>query len=545
MLRLVFSLLLLPFRLLWAVVRFLIRLPFPRKVPDYVELRLEGTLRWRDLNRRRWALGRKVTGPTVQAIDRAVDDLLREPKVRGVVLRVHEFKASHPRQVALRASLQRLREGGKEVVLYWKQAGNHDFGLAPAVTRILLAPGGPVHLIGYAASLTALRGALDKLGVQPEFFRKGRWKTAPERFTETEITEEQRELVESVLDHHHQSLIEDVASRRGGDQGWARQVIDGGPYTSRRALEAGLVDGLAYPDELDDVLGKIGTLKGLRKSRKWWMTWPKVTREPKVAVVPISGLIKPGHSFRWPNGTQMAGDESVARALDDVRKDKSVRAVIVSIDSRGGAAPASELMWRAIRRCAAEKPTVAFVESVAASGGYFAAAGASHIVAAPGALVGSIGVFSGRFDTRPLLRRLGIHQEVVLRGAHAGLLEPSHVLTDGEKATIQAEIEEIYEEFVERVAEGRGRSKDEIRAHAEGRVFVAAEAPAALVDRIGDFTDALGWVCERSGIDPKRAKVFVHEKVGVKPRLGEVLTLGRSVAAGLPLLLWADDVEVR
>lgn len=553
MLRTLLSLLLVPFLLLWAALRLLVRLPFPRRVPDFVELKLTGTLRWRDLHRRRWPLGRRRSGPTVEGLEKAVDEILREPKVAGVILKFEEFHASHPRQLALRQALEKLRASGRHVVLYWKAAGNRDFGLVPAASRVILAPGGPVHLLGHAVALTALRDALDKAGIVPEFFRKGRWKTAPERFTHREITPEGRELVERVLDHHHRHLIADVAARRGGDEAWAASVIDGGPYTSRRALDAGLVDELAYPDELPKRLGaligkeeaKVRPLAALRKSRRWRIKWPRLRRRPRVAVVPIEGLIKPGHSFRWPNGTKMAGDESVAKALDDVRKDRRVKAVIVQIDSRGGAAPASELMWRAVRRCAEEKPTVAWVESVAASGGYFAAAGATRIVAAPGALVGSIGVFSGRFDARALLDRLGIHQEVVARGAHAGILEPAHTLTDDERAVLAAEVDAIYDEFVDRVGEGRRRPADEIRAHAEGRVFVAAEAPPALVDEIGDFRRALAWACAEAGIDPAKAEVAAHEKVGLKLDLGELFALGQAALAGMPLLLWTDEVRVR
>jgi protease-4 len=241
----------------------------------------------------------------------------------------------------------------------------------------------------------------------------------------------------------------------------------------------------------------------------------------------------------------MAGDESITKALDDVRKDANVKAVIFSIDSRGGAASASDLIWRAARRCAAEKPTVAWVESVAASGGYFAAAGAQKIIAAPGALVGSIGVFSGRFDPRPLLDRLGIRQEVILRGAHAGLLEAAHSLTDSDRAVLAAEIDAIYEEFVERVAEGRGRTTDEIRALAEGRVYLGAEAPAALVDEVGDFRTAIAWACREAGIDPEVADIAAHEKTGVRPDLKELFQLGQQAVAGMPLLLWADPIDPR
>ena len=550
--RTLLDLLLTPFRLLAAIVRFVVLAIQAPELPEIVELHLKGTLRWRDLRRRRWALGRRKSGPTVRGIEKLLREIAGEPRVRGVLVRIENLQASRSRLVALRDALVEFRSSGKEVVLYWKHADNRDFALVPAATRILLTPGGAVHLVGYAAAITVLRDALDKAGLQPDFVRKGRYKTAPEQFTGRAVSPEQRDLVERILDHAYGDLVRDVSARRGGDEHWARAAIDGGPYTSRRALAAGLVDQMAYPDELAAGLApaggakvRIGSPKDFHARDRWRMRWPHLAGRPRVAVVPLAGLIKPGKSFRWPGGREMAGDESVTRALDEVRKDRRVQAVIFAIDSRGGAASASELIWHAARRCAEEKPTVAWVESVAASGGYFAAAGARHVVAAPRALVGSIGVFSGRFDPRPLLDRLGVRQEVILRGAHAGLFEAAHSLTESDRAVLAAEVDAIYDEFVERVAEGRGRTPDEIRALAEGRVYLGSEAPAALVDEVGDFRTALGWACREAGIAQEEAEVSAHERAGVRPDLKELFQLAERAMAGLPLLLWTDPVEPR
>lgn len=544
--RALIDLLLTPFRLAAALARALLRILLRPKVGAWLELRLEGRLRWRDLHRRRWALGRRRAGPVLRDLARRLDEAAPDPAIRGVVVRVGKLQATRAQLLALREALVRLRAAGKEVVLYWKHADNRHFALVPAASRVLLAPGGPVHLIGYAATVTVLRDALDKAGVLPEFVRKGRWKVAPERFTERQVTEEHRDLVERILDRAYANLVADVAARRGGDEAWARAVIDGGPYTSRRALAAGIVDALVYPDELAKAVAgageKLTPLERLDARTVWRMRWPRLAARKRIAVIPLSGLIKPGKSFRWPGGSEMAGDESIVQALDQARRDRTVAAVIFSIDSRGGAANASELIWRAARRCAAEKPTVAWVESVAASGGYFAAAGAGRIVAAPGALVGSIGVFAGRFDARALLDRLGVVQEVIRRGARSGLLEPAHSLDEGDRAVLAAEVENIYEEFIERVAEGRGRTPGEIRAHAEGRVFLGADAPAALVDQVGDFRDALAWACAQTALDPATVEVAAVEHAGVRPDLGELFSLGRAAIAGMPLLLWTGPV---
>lgn len=550
-LRLLGGVLITPLRLLVAVLRFLVRLPFPRRVPPWVELELEGTLKWRKARRRRFSFGRRH-GPSIEGVARLFDEVIREPAVRGVVLKLDELTGSPARLDALRAEIVRLRCAGKEAVAYTRGAGNGEYVLLSAASRIVLAPGAPLQLLGFAATTTSLKDALLKVGIAPEFFRKGQHKTAPERFTERESSPEARLVIDSVLDHHHARLVAAVAARKGGDEAAARELIDRGPYTARGARQAGLVDDLAYPDQLARlVVGgpekepRLGSPASLRRSRRWRMRWPRLRARPLVALVPIEGLIKGGKSVRWPGGNTLAGSDSVTESLDEVRRDRRVKAVVVSIDSRGGAAPASELMWRAVLRCAEEKPTVAYVDEVAASGGYFAAAGARRIVAAPSALVGSIGVFAGRFDARELLGRLGIRQEVFLRGAHAGILAPAHALSEEERAHLLREIEETYEEFVERVAEGRRRRPEDIREVAEGRVFVAAQAPAVLVDEVGGLPAALAWAAKEIGAAPGELELRISEHAGMRPDLRALLSFAAELSTPSPLLLWPEKIDLR
>lgn len=501
-----------------GILRFLILLPFRRRIPPFAELRLEGVLQWREPRARpfRDRLGRRPT--SVEGVEGLLDALAREPKIRGVVVTVRQLQGSLPRMEAVAASLQRFRGRGKEVVLYWKEATSADFTLVPAADRVLLAPGGTVLLLGYAATVTGLRSALDRLGILPDFLRIGPYKTAPELFTEEEPSEIQRKFVESALDARYRRLVRAVAARRRGDEGWARSVIDRGPFTSARAVDAGLVDALVFPDELADFLSagadassdaRILPAETVAASRRWTFRPPVVRPRPRIVVVPISGIIKQGKSLHLPSGPSFAGEETVVGQLERLRRDRSVGGVVVYADSRGGAAPASELIWRAVRRCAEAKPTAAYVERVAASGGYFAIAGARRIFAAPGSWVGSIGVFTGRFDLQRLLRRLGIHQEAILRGAHAGLLAPFRALDPREREAMEAEIAQVYDDFVGRVSEGRARSKEEILALGEGRVFLAEDAPEALVDQVADLPAAIGWTAKEAGVDPARARVEV------------------------------------
>lgn len=506
--------------LLWGVLRFLFLLPFRRRVPSHAELKLEGPLLWQQPPHPgvggRW----RREPPSIEGIRNTLRQLAKEEALRGVVVSPHGLRASHARMQALAEELRRFRESGKEVVLYLREATARELVLAPAANQVLLAPGGTVMLLGEAAVLTGLRGLLDRLGVLPEFLRIGDYKTAPELFTREAPSEIQRDFTERVLDARYERLLDIVGARRNGDREWARRTVDGGPYTSGRALEAGLVDALVYPIDLPEHLGKDGERKSrilpaehVLRSRKWRYRPPRAG-SARIVVIPISGIIRTGRSLQLPSGPRFAGEETVVGQVEAARRDPRVRGVVVYSDSRGGMASASDRIWHAVARLAKEKPTAAYVESVAASGGYLAIAGAGRIFAAKGSLVGSIGVFSGRFSLGEFLGRLGIHREVLRRGENAGLLTSSRALEESERRVLQAEIDQIYEEFVDRVARGRSRLKEELGAYGEGRVYLAEEAPEALVDEIGDFRAALGWVVSQAKLPPGSFRVQVARDRG-------------------------------
>lgn len=491
---------------LLGILRFLFLLPFQRRVPLYAELRLEGPLLWQSPPRRPLAARWRRGPASVEGVRRTLGFLATEPKLRGVVIAAVGLRGGQARMEALAEELRRFRKAGKEVILYLREAGASELVLASAADRVLLAPGGTIALVGEAALLTNARGFLDRLGILPEFVRIGDYKTAPELFTDAEPSPVQREVTEHLLEARYQRLL-DVVAKRAGDREKARRIVDGGPYTSGRALDAGLVDELIYPASLAEHLReRAGVGEGVPAllsaeevlhSRRWRAPRPRLARH-RILVVPLVGILRTGKSVQLPMGPRFAGEDTVVAQLEAARKDPRVRGVVVVSDCRGGMASASDRVWYAVSRLAKEKPTAAYAESVAASGGYLAIAGAGRIFAARGAIVGSIGVFSGRFGIGDFLRRLGLHLELHTRGENAGLLAPYEPLGDEGRRILQAEIDQIYEEFIDRVARGRGRSPEEIRAHGEGRVFLAEEAPEALVDEIGDFRAATAWVAEQA-----------------------------------------------
>lgn len=547
-----------PFALLFllgvllGILRFLLLLPFRRRVPLYAELRLEGPILWQVPPRGAFGLSWRRGPDSVEGVRRTLAYLATEPHLRGVVVSTRGLRGSLVRLQALADELHRFRASGKEVILYLREGGAPDLVLAAAADQVWLAPGGTLTLVGEAAVLSTARGLLDRLGIVPEFVRIGEHKTAPELFTHAEPSAVQREVAARLVEARYERVVGIVAGRVG-DRVRAREVLDGGPYTSGRALEAGLVDALVYPDALAEALrARVGegakgpallTAEEVLQSRRWRAPRPRLARH-RILVVPIVGILRTGRSVSLPTGPRFVGEETVLAQIEAARRDPRVRGVVVVSDCRGGMASASDRVWHAVMRLAQEKPTAAYTESVAASGGYLAIAGAGRIFAAPGAIVGSIGVFAGRFAIGALLRRLGLHLEVERRGENAGLLTAFDPLRAPEREVLKAEIRQVYEEFVDRVARGRKREPEEIRALGEGRVFLAEEAPDALVDEIGDLRAAIAWVVATARLPAGSWEVRMARDRAAKP-------------SGLPSLLaevaripmrtywsWAADLPV-
>ena len=309
-------------------------------------------------------------------------------------------------------------------------------------------------------------------------------------------------------------------------------------------MVAGLADGVCYGDELATRLATEGQKKarlapwaGYRATRREPIDWkPVLRRQRLVAVVPVRGLITEGESRILATGGRVAGARSVAESLEVAREEPSVKAVVLHVDSRGGSPLASDLIWREVRRTAEKKPVVAFLDSVAASGGYYVAAGASRIVASPAVLTGSIGVIAALFDVSGLLEKVGVTREILARGENAALGTPSRAPTEGERAAMDRDLDEIYADFIARVAEGRGMDEAEVARRAEGRVYTGIRAEkVGLVDELGGFEDAVARALELAGIAPEvHTGLVVLETAGpaLLPRLIRRMGLGRWPPAG-------------
>lgn len=461
-------------------------------------------------------LGRKVPfwvrrkePVSLQALRDLVKEASADARVKGILVRLEAFGNGSARATSLREVLLAARAGGKTVVVHMPHGGGTlAYYIASAADRVLLGPESEVDLTGFAVEASYLRGALDRVGVEPEVLARGRYKTAGEFLEQKSMSEAQREQIGALLDVAHDALIDALSAGRKVDRARAERWVDEAPWSARAALEAGLVDAVVYDDEVPRTLdasreeGAPLTPAGRYLARRS-VRWAPLIRAPYVAVVDIVGPI----ATEAPTTlVPMALEEPVCRALRAVREDRRAQGLLLHVSSRGGSALASDRMLREIKRVAEKKPVVAYLGDVAASGGYMVAVGAHAIVAQPTTVTGSIGVIAARFVLQPLLRRLGVATEVVKRGRRADMMSAVRPLSPDERAHFERHLDEIYDGFVAAVATGRNKSPADIEPLAGGRVHSGRDAHShGLIDRLGGFDVAMEELKRRIG--PKAERI--------------------------------------
>lgn len=543
------------FKLLWTLLWLPVRLLGRGSRPEYVRFRLTGDPPYRRLVRRDLRFWKKTDPaaiPSLEVLRRSLRRVTSDPVVRGVIFEVDGLEVSPAKRQALVELFAFVRQQGKEIIGYGVSISNSEYELLCATDRILLPAAGRVELTGFSAELSAIGEGLSRLGVTAHFIRRGDYKTAPELFTRADTSPIQQQTVGALLDERYAALVQAIASGRKLSDADARARIDAGPYSARKALAQGLVDGLCSEPDLANLLApkdrkaeseterpeaRIGTFAAWESAQVWpEVNWRRLRRPVPVGVVAINGMIAEGKGGTMPAGPVIAGSITVLKALDAARENPRVPAVVLYVSSPGGSAPASEMILEGVRRLSEKKPVVAYFDRVAASGGYMAVCGAKEIWAGTGAIAGSIGVFAGKFDLSGLFARLGIHRTLIARGENAGLLTSSRGFTPHERSSLEASIDETYDAFLDIVANARGRTKEEIHARGEGRVFSAARAAEeGLVDHVGGFEEA----CRRAMIlagktPPERLEVVVFGARAARPTLLSLLTsLSRTTVYNL------------
>lgn len=468
----------------------------------------------------RWS-GGLSDGDWVQLV-RWSEALQRDDDVAGVLLVLDGWSGSTGDVQELRRTVAALEAAGKPVWCFYDDAAGAAAYLCTAADRTLVTPGGGARLTGIRTRLTFFRRLLDRLGVQAQIVRVGAYKSAPESFTEEAPSPEHEEALGAYLDDVYGSLTADLAADLGlpGAED-AAALIDGGPFTPTELTATGLAHEVAYIDEAKArfeaaVDASVEPIRlGDPPPGEPWSAWG---RRPGVAVVRIDGSLVDGKTLTFPPlGLRMIGDRTVVETLDRLRTDDRAAAVVLRIASGGGSAVASDNMWRAVMRLREQKPVVAAIGPIGASGGYYVAAAAHEIFVLPATLTGSIGIFYGKADLGALLLGLGVNAYEEGRGARATMESWFRPYTEDELTVLEEKVDFYYGRFLDCVVEGRaGRlTREQVDAAGQGRVWSGRRAvELGLADRIGGLGEAVARARELAELDAEAPVVDAESEPG-------------------------------
>lgn len=470
-----------------------------------------------------------------------LERLRRDPSVRGVLFAPRADVPGLASAEELRDAFQRLRRGGVRVGCHLTEANTATWFACAGVDRITVDPAGGIRMQGLRSARYFLGPALWDLGVRTDFVRIADWKSAAEQLTRGSSTPTARAQEEALLDGWFATLLRGAAAQRSALAGHASEAITGGPYTAREALSAQMVDAVVTLEVAERAMSRATRARAVELddyvaegSRRW-------APGPAVAVIWIDGDIVDGESRVIPLlGNRMSGDRDVVQSIEAAAANPRVGAIVLRIDSPGGSALASDLIWRAVTLASRRKPVVASFGRIAASGGYYVAAGAREIFTNAFTLTGSIGIFYGKADVANLLARLHVGVELSRRGDHADMDSVFRPYEPAERRMLGQKIGEFYNLFLRRVATGRHRDVASIDAVGEGRVFTGERAlEHGLVDRVGGFLDAMDRARELAGLRDDAEVVNLPEEPGGLLRLvtGLLTTASGPSALGsvLPL----------
>lgn len=462
-----------------------------------------------------------VMRDVTDALKRATED----HRIVGLVVRVGNGGLTIAQAQELRDAVKGFRRSGKKTVAYSESFGEMslsiaDYYLAAAFEEIHMIPMGTVSIQGVASRTPFLRGLFDRVGIEPDFGHRREYKAMKYLLTEDHYVPPHQEATEAILSDYFDQVIDGIAADRGIDRSAVRETIDRAPLYGEEALEAGLVDRITHRDEAYE------TAKGDGKGYMFLDHYLKRAGRPhrrgsRIALIYGTGSITRGSSGFDPmtRGSSFGADD-VAQGLREARDDKKVKAIVFRVDSPGGSAMGSEVVYREVLRARESgKPVVVSMGSVAGSGGYYVSAPADRIVAQPGTVTGSIGVVFGKLATGEAWSRIGINWGELSVGRNASFNSPIKAYSESERERLETGLDVIYEGFKDRVAAGRSLSANRVEEVAKGRVWTGAEAKElGLIDELGGLDRAIELARELAEIEEGAPlSIQVYPKKGLLP----------------------------
>lgn len=511
---------------------------------EYILIRLPSTLPALPEDRS-WFESRLFGPPplSLYELEEMLDRIAADPRTKGVVLDIETLELALADLQNLRAMIGRFRATGRRVIVFAAGLMTGEYYAASAADAIILQPTAELAVTGLSATAFFLKDALAMAGVELDVIAISPFKDAFDQLSRADISPEGRAQIEWLLDSRFEQIVQGISESRKMTPDAVRALIDTAPHMDDAALAAGYVDALLMEDDLPGYLGVTRLTEWDDAERRLRIPGPPRRHDRYIAVVRIEGAIASGESERNPADLPLpipvrvpflsepvAGSATIQDFARQILRDESVAAVVLYIDSPGGSVVASEAMGAALERIAGTRPVVAYMNAVAASGGYWVALPAQHIVAQPGTITGSIGVISAKPVASGLHDVLRIRPITLSRGANADLYDVTAPFNDTQRAQMHAAVRHAYERFIAGVARARRMTPEAVDAVGGGRVWTGEQALAhGLVDELGDFKAALAKARALAGL-PDHAEAFFVEP-GKRPLPPEILARANPAAA--------------
>ena len=450
---------------------------------------------------------RGVRTPTMRSVVDSLRKAKKDSRIRAVLIKPTGFTSPYWGKVQeIRDAMLDFKKSGKPLYAYLEYGGDREYYLATAADKVYLMPSASLDLVGVATYELFLKGTFDKIGAIPDFHRIGDYKTAVNTFTQTGYTPAHKEMDEALNRDLFNQIVGGIAAGRKKNETEIRQLIDEGPFLPEDALRAGLVDDVQYEDQVNTKLQGTEELRRIDGDdyARAGGTSLGLNSGPRLAIIYAAGTITGGKSGYDPVNGAVIGSETLIEYIRQARRDGSVRGIVLRIDSPGGSATASDAVWRELmiaRNERQDRPIVASMSDLAASGGYYIALPAQLIVAQPSTLTGSIGIFGGKIVTGGVYEKLGAHIASTSIGKNAEIESPVRRYTPDEGKKLDEQLQAFYDQFVEKVATSRHSTPEKIDAIAQGRVWTGQQAKErGLVDVLGGLDRAIELTKERAKI---------------------------------------------
>lgn len=481
---------------------------FPNEAPpisrdSFLKLRIAGEIPERSVDD---PVGEIFGEPSisVESILQVIRKAKIDPRIKGIILEPQLTSMGLGKTQEIRDALEDFKTTGKPIYAFIEFAADKEYYLASVADSIFGVSTGILLANGFVSNPMFLKGTLDKLGIEFEAVAIGKYKNAPDMFTREEISDAQREVINSLLDDLYSRYISTLASARGISESRMYQLIDQGFFTLDKAKEAGLVDSLMYYNQfkefLRDKYNKRLRFVSLKHYRKIPMSKLGVKAKEKIAVVYGVGTIVSGGEDQYGEDGLITS-EGMANSIRRAADDNSIKAIILRIDSPGGSGTASNIIWKEVVRAVEMKPVIVSISDMAASGGYYISMAADSIIAHPSSIVGSIGIFFMKADLSKLYKKIGANVEEIKRGENADMFSEIKKLTPQQRELVKKFLFDFYQDFVTNVAEGRHMSYEDVDKIAQGRVWTGKQGlENGLVDKLGDFYTALNVAKKMAGI---------------------------------------------